>query len=106
MKYIKEWSGMTANQYKSFKGIHKESLRDNTTDIEVALADLGELATREIAKKKNPQGLNDNIEIARKCGKIAGNAWKNLERKIGESVVANNNVLNYEYVNEKEIEMK
>ena len=48
----KEWSGMTAKQYKSFKGLRKESLRDNMTDVEVALADLGEIATREIAKKK------------------------------------------------------
>ena len=57
----KEWSGMTAKEYKSYKGLRKESLRDNMTDIEVALADLGELATREIAKKKNPKGLNEAI---------------------------------------------
>lgn len=50
----KGWSGMTAKKYKSFKGLRKESLRDNMSDIEVALADLGEIATREIAKKKNP----------------------------------------------------
>ena len=102
----KEWSGMTAKQYKSFKGLRKESLRDNMTDIEVALADLGELATREIAKKKNPKGLNENIDIARRGGKIAGNARKDLEQEIGESVVTNNNSLNYEYIDKKEIEMK
>ena len=102
----KEWSGMTAKQYKSFKGLRKESLRDNMTDIEVALADLGEIATREIAKKKNPKGLNENIEVARRGGKIAGNTRKDLEREIGESVVTSNNALNYEYVDEKEIEMK
>ena len=102
----KEWSGMTAKQYKSFKGLRKESLRDNMTDIEVALADLGEIATREIAKKKNHKGLNENIEVARRGGKIAGNTRKDLEREIGESVVTSNNALNYEYVDEKEIEMK
>ena len=102
----KEWSGMTAKQYKSFKGLRKESLRDNMTDIEVALADLGEIATREIAKKKNPKGLNENIEVARRGGKIAGNTRKDLEREIGESVVTSNNALNYEYADEKEIEMK
>ena len=102
----KEWSGMTAKQYKSFKGLRKESLRDNMTDIEVALADLGEIATREIAKKKNLKGLNENIEVARRGGKIAGNTRKDLEREIGESVVTSNNALNYEYVDEKEIEMK
>ena len=102
----KEWSGMTANEYKSFKGLRKESLRDNMSDIEVALADLGELATREIAKKKKPQGLNENIEVARRGGKIASNTRKNLETEIGESVVTNDNFLNYEYVDKKEIEMK
>lgn len=102
----KEWSGMTAKQYKSFKGLKKESLRDNMTDIEVALADLGEIATREIAKKKNPKGLDENIEVARRGGKIAGNARKDLEHEIGESVVTSDNALNYEYVVEKGIEMK
>lgn len=102
----KEWSGMTAKQYKSFKGLRKESLRDNMTDVEVALADLGEIATREIAKKKNPKDLNENIEVARRGGKIVGNAREDLEKEIGESVVTSNNALNYEYVDEKEIEMK
>ena len=74
--------------------------------IEVALADLGEIATREIAKKKNSKGLNENIEVARRGGKIAGNARKDLENELGESVVTSNNVLNYEYVDEKEIEMQ
>lgn len=102
----KEWSGMTAKQYKSFKGLRKESLRDNMSDIEVTLADLGEIATREIAKKKNPKGLDENIEVARRGGKIAGNARKDLEDEIGDSVVTSNNALNYEYSDEKEIEMK
>ena len=102
----KEWSGMTAKEYKSFKGLRKESLRDNMTDVEVALADLGEIATREIAKKKNPKGLNENIDVARRGGKIAGNARKDLENELGESVVTSNNALNYEYIEEKEIEMK
>ncbi len=102
----KGWSGMTAKEYKKFKGLRKESLRDNMSDVEVTLANLGEIATREIAKKKNPKGLNENIEVARRGGKIAGNARKDLEQEIGESVVTSNNSLNYEYVDEKEIEMK
>ncbi len=97
---------MTAKEYKKFKDLRKESLRDNMSDIEVTFADLGEIATREIAKKKNPKGLNENIEVARLGGKIAGNARKNLEQEIGESVVTSNNSLSYEYVDEKEIEMK
>ncbi len=102
----KEWSGMTAKEYKSFKGLRKESLRDNMTDVEVALADLGEIATREIAKKKKPKGLNQNMKIAKRGGKIAGNARKDLEYEIGESVVTSNNALNYEYEKEIKIEMK
>ncbi len=102
----KTWSGMDASEYKSYKGLRKESLRDNMSDIEVALADLGEIATRELAKKKNPQGLKENIEIARRGGKITGNTRKNLEEELGESVITSSNALNYEYVDAKEIEMK
>ena len=102
----KEWSGMTAKEYKSFKGLRKESLRDNMTDVEVALADLGEIATREIAKEKKPKGLNENIDVARRGGKIASNARKDLENELGKSVVTSDNALNYQYVDGKEIEMK
>ena len=100
----KEWSGMTAKEYKSYKGLRKESLRDNMTDVEVALTDLGEIATREIAKKKNPKGLNENIKVAKSGGKIANNARKNLESELGESVVTSNNSLNYKYIDENKIE--
>lgn len=62
----KSWSGMSAKEYKQHKGLRKQSLRDNMSDIEVTLADLGELATREIAKKRNPQGLKENIEVAKR----------------------------------------
>ena len=103
----KGWSGMTAKEYKEFKGLRKESLRDNMSDIEVTLADLGEIATREIAKKHNPQGMKENIEIARRGGKIASNARKDLENEIGESVITKNNALSYEYKeDEKLIENK
>ena len=97
----KSWSGMSAKEYKQYKGLRKESLRDNMSDIEVTLADLGELATREIAKKRNPQGLKENIEVAKRGGKIANNARVDLESEIGESVITKNNALNYEY-NEEE----
>ncbi len=102
----KEWSGMTAKEYKTFKGLRKESLRDNMSDVEVTLADLGEISAREIAKKNNPKGLDENIVVARRGGKIAGNARKELEKELGESVITSNNALNYEYTSEKEIEMK
>lgn len=93
----KEWSGMTAKEYKEFKNIRKENLRDNMSDIEVLLTDLGELATREIAKAKNPNGLNENIEIAKRGGKIAKETRNNLEKELGSSVVTNNNNLKYKY---------
>ena len=96
----KSWSGMSAKEYKEYKGLRKESLRDNMSDIEVTLADLGEIATREIAKKHKPQGLKENIEIAKQGGSIAKNARIDLESKIGESVITKNNALNYEYKNE------
>ena len=99
----RSWSGMKANEYKAYKGLRKESLRDNMTDVEVALADLGELATREIAKRKNPKGLDENIEVAKRGGKIAGNTRKNLEKEIGDSVVTSNNVLGYQYEDDKEL---
>ena len=102
----KSWSGMNAKEYKEYKGLRKESLRDNMSDIEVTLADLGEIATREIAKKHKPQGLKENIKVAREGGIVAKNARVDLERKIGESVITKNNALNYEYKEENLLENK
>lgn len=99
----KGWSGMTAKEYKQYKGLRKESLRDNMSDIEVTLADLGEIATREIAKKNNPQGLKQNIEVARRGGKIASNTRTDLEKEIGDSVITNNNALDYQYIEEDKL---
>ena len=82
----KSWSGMSASEYKTFKGIRKESLRDNMTDVEVALTDLGEIATRELVKEHKPFGLAENKKIARRGGNIAGVAKENLERELGRSV--------------------
>ena len=98
----KTWSGMSAQEYKEYKGLRKESLRDNMSDIEVALTDLGEIATREIAKKKNPQGIDENIDVARRGGKIAGNARKDLENELGETVISQNNNINFKYIDSKE----
>ena len=96
----KEWAGMTASEYKAFKGLRKESLRDNMSDIEVVLSDLGEIATREITKKKNPIGLKQNLEVARCGGNIALNTRKNLENELQESIVTNSNALNYQYMDD------
>ena len=74
-KIDKSWSGMKANEYKAYKGIRKESLRDNMSDIEVALTDLGEIATRELAKEHKPHELEQNKKIA----KMGGHADKVVE---------------------------
>ena len=102
----KEWSGMKANEYKEFKGIRKESLRDNMTDIEVALTDLGEIATRELAKEHKPYGLEQNKEIARKGGNIARITRDNLERELGRTVISDKNTLNYKYLDDKLLQNK
>ncbi len=102
----KSWSGMKASEYKKFKGLRKESLRDNMTDIEVALTDLGEIATRELAKEHKPYGLKQNQEIAKRGGNIAKITKDNLEKELGRSVISNKNSLNYQYIDEKLLEDK
>lgn len=102
----KTWSGMKASEYKAYKGLRKESLRDNMTDIEVALTDLGEIATRELAKEHKPYGLEENKKIARRGGNIAKITRDNLEKELGKTVISDKNVLNYEYIDEKLIEDK
>ena len=94
----KEWSGMTAKEYKEYKGIRKENLRDNMTDIEVLLTDIGEVTTRELAKKHKPQGFNANKKVAKIGGEVAKNTRKDIEEKLGESVISKENSLNYKYL--------
>lgn len=98
-----EWSGMKASQYKEYKGLRKESLRDNMTDIEVTLADLGEIATRELVKEHKPYGLKENKEMAKRGGRIAKNTRDNLEKELGRSVISKENVLKYKYIDDKKI---
>lgn len=94
------WSGMKANEYKAFKGIRKENLRDNMSDLEVLLADIGEVATKELAKKYSPQGLNENKEIARRGGNIAKNTRDNLEKELGENILTSKNNINIRYIDD------
>ncbi len=99
----KEWSGMKASEYKEFKEIRKESLRDNMTDIEVTLTDLGEIATRELAQEHKPYGLKENIKIAQMGGNVAKVARDNLEEKLGKTVITKNNALNYKYLDDNKL---
>lgn len=98
-----EWSGMKASQYKEYKGIRKESLRDNMTDIEVALTDLGEIATRELAKEHKPYGLKENRKIAKLGGHAAKVARDDIEKNLGKSVISRTNALNYKYLEDNKL---
>ena len=101
----REWSGMTAKEYKQYKGLRKESLRDNMSELEAALADIGELTTRKLAEKHKPIGLVENRKIAKEGGQVANNTRKDIESRLGEPVVTKDNSLNYQYIDEiKEIE--
>lgn len=95
-----EWSGMNAKEYKQFKGIRKESLRDNMSDLEVLLADIGETATKELAKEFGPTGLDENKDIAKRGGKIAKNTRENLEKELGRSVITKENNTGLKYIDE------
>ena len=93
----KSWSGMKASEYKKYKNIRKESLRDNMTDIEVVLTDLGEIATRELAKEHRPIGLEENKKIAKIGGHAAKVAREDLEKNLGKKVISKRNSLKYKY---------
>ena len=96
------WSGMKASEYKDYKNIRKESLRDNMTDIEVALTNLGEVATRELTKEYKPYGLEQNKKIAKMGGHTAKVARDDLEKNLGKTVITSQNNLHYQYINEIE----
>ena len=93
----KSWSGMTAEEYKLYKNIRKESLRDNMSDIEVALTDLGEIATRTLVKEHKPDSFEENRLLAKEGGDVANKARIDLERKLGHKAISTENNLNYEY---------
>ncbi|MEK7111508.1 MAG: Bro-N domain-containing protein [Patescibacteria group bacterium] len=85
------WAGLTTNQYKNLKGLKKESLRDNMTNLELVLNMLAETATTEISQKKQPKNFPENKKVAREGGTIAGNARKEIESKTGKRVITGKN---------------
>jgi len=85
------WSGMDTKQYKKFKGLKKENLRDNMSNLELILTMLGEASTTEISKNVNPQGLEESKDIAKRGGKVAGEARKNIEKESGRPVITRRN---------------
>lgn len=89
----REWSGMNTREYKNHKGLKKENLRDNMSNMELVLNMLAEASTTEISKQRNPKTMKENKEIAKKGGKIAGDARKQLELESGKNVITSENYL-------------
>lgn len=89
----KAWSGMTTRDYKDFKGLKKENLRDNMFTTELILNMLAETATKDIAEATNPQGLDENKQVAQDGGSIAGDARKSIEARTGKPVITSKNAI-------------
>ena len=89
----KAWSGMTTREYKDFKGLKKENLRDNMSTTELILNMLAETATKDIAEATNPQGLDENKQVAKDGGSIAGDARKSIEARTGNPVITSKNAI-------------
>ena len=85
------WSGMTTRQYKTLKGLKKESLRDNMSTTELVLNMLAETATKDISRKEQPQGFDESRTVAKRGGRIAGNARRDLEQELGHPVITAQN---------------
>ena len=105
----KAWSGMTTGEYKQYKGLTKENLRDNMTNIELALNTLAEVATTELSRQGNPKGMAQSRKNAQAGGEVARNARTDLESRLGHSVVSSLKASNYlqpEESNAKEIPYK
>ena len=98
----KSWSDMKASEYKEYKGLRKESLRDNMTDIELVLTTLGEITTRDIAKEEHPQGLKENIKVASRGGSVAKGARDLYEEQTKKSAVTSDNALTYQYIEQND----
>ena len=91
----KAWSGMTTGEYKRHKGLTKQNLRDNMTNVELALNTLAEVATTEIARKRNPQGMAESRAAAQAGGQIAKNTRDDLEQQLGHSVISSKRASDY-----------
>ena len=97
----KEWSGFKTKEYKQFKGLKKESLRDNMTNVELALNILAEASTTEISKEKDPSGFEENKVVAKEGGEVAKIAREQLESKLGKSVISSKNAKDIIHLPEK-----
>lgn len=91
----KAWSGMTTRQYKDFKNLRKENLRDNMSTLELVLNMLAEATTTELTRIEHPIGLEDNRETAKRGGAVAGNARKEIEKETGKPVITKKNAVDF-----------
>lgn len=91
----KAWSGMTTGEYKRHKGLTKENLRDNMTNVELALNTLAEVTATEISRQRNPKGMAQSSQTAREGGEVARNARVDIESRIGRSVISSKRALDY-----------
>ena len=89
---------MSTRQYKNLKGLKKESLRDNMSTTELTLNQLAEVATRELSRQEKPEGFENNQDIARRGGSVAGNARRDLELQLGRSVITSKNAAQLNHV--------
>ena len=96
------WSGMKTREYKDHKGLKKENLRDNMTNMELVLNMLAEVSTTEISKGKNPQTLKENIDIAKEGGSVAKNARLEIESKTGNKIVTRKNAKDIRLIESKD----
>ena len=92
------WSGMTTRQYKNLKGLRKQSLRDNMSTTELTLNQLAEVATRELSQQEQPEGFVANKRVTRAAGSVAGNARKDLEKRLGRPVITSRNAAQLNHV--------
>ncbi len=99
----KEWSERTTREYKRFKGLKKESLRDNMTNLELALNTLAEASTAELAKHHKPKGLQENAKVAKSGGSVAGAARARLEEQLGHSVISPSKAIDHILPNKDEV---
>lgn len=89
------WSGMTTREYKKYKGLRKESLRDNMTNVELMLNGLAEAAATELSKRENPKGFAENAIIAQRGGDVAHVARERLEQELGDTVISDKRAMNF-----------
>lgn len=89
------WSGMTTREYKKYKGLRKESLRDNMTNVELMLNGLAEAAATELSKRENPKGFAENANVAQRGGDVAHVARERLEQELGDTVISDKRAMNF-----------